>query len=667
MTTAEPTISKRRVEIADMLRYQIVDDPQPDPAGDRVAYTVVTIEGPELLYHSAVWIAPTTGGEPRRITWSANGESRPRWSPDGRMIAVLSGVSAGGLRLIDPDDGSSREIATIPGGVSDFAWSPDGRTLVVVGSGVETPARPPEQLRITALHYKGDTLGLQTGSVNHLWLVQSDGSAAPHQLTYGGAADSAPSWSPDGRSVAFTRTRPAAGVGAPFDDVWVVDAKSGAERNLTAGHGPCFRPVWSPDGRSLAWAGHEDPNDIWWARNFGIWMMDADGGEPRELTREFDRTCFQAVFREPFRGVPWPTARWTADGRRLVFVATIGGTCHLHAVPANGGPVEPLTAGAQVICGFEPSSRGIAYCAMTGVEPPELWWMPADGLEPRRLTSHNMALMSELAVVKPEPFRFASPAGDEIEGWTLAPPTFEADGPSKRPLVLIIHGGPHTAFGESYHHSLQCLASAGYVVAYVNPHGSQGYGQAFAFRVMGDWGGVDFDDVMAGVDHLLATRADVDAARLAAVGMSYGGYMTCWIAGHTERFAAIVSALPITDLISFFGTSDIGHSWLPFEMKGALPWENRDRYVRMSPLTYVERVTTPLLLIHHEEDLRCPIAQSEQFYTSLKVLGKEVEFLRIAEASHAIAPTSRAHADLIDDEATHDWLARHLRSSNGAS
>ncbi len=646
-----------RLKPADLREYHLLEEHVVSPDGKQVAYTVTTVEGDELRYRSAIWLADIASGTSRQITFGEKGDSVPRWRPDGAAIGFISDQGEGPqVHVLNIGSGETKTITAIPGGVAGFSWSPDGSELAVVASG-EITKTGPDSRRITDIHYKNDGLGLLTGAHLHLWIVDVDGDLPIRQLTAAIHDDMNPVWKPDGSTIAFNRSRPSEGGSAPFNDIMTIDLASGLENNLTQGRGPCFGPTYSPDGETIAFVGHTEPNDIWWGKNFTVWTVPADGGSVSHVIEGFKDIAARAVFGDPWRGIPWPAALWSADGTSLHFVATVGGNAHLYVVSADGTAApKALTSGRKVITDFSVGGETIVVGAMNSTEPTDLYVISGDGDQMTRLTDLNRDFIASKSLVEAELIDFASFDGQATQAWLQPPAGFDPSASETYPLVVSIHGGPHGAYGEAYHHSFQTFASHGYFVLYVNPRGSQGYGEEFAYQCIGDWGGGDYKDIMAALDHVIE-RGRVDTNRLYSWGASYGGFMTTWMAGQTDRFAAICSVIPVTDLISFHGTSDIGHYFAPFEM-GGQPWEVRDRYVTMSPITHAANVTSPILLVHHENDLRCPISQSEQYFVTLKAMGKEVEFLRIAEASHGIVPPARAHAEVIGLEAALDWFAR---------
>ena len=318
-----------------------------------------------------------------------------------------------------------------------------------------------------------------------------------------------------------------------------------------------------------------------------------------------------------------------------------------------------LIDGERVVTGFSLSADGgrIAFAATDPVTPAEVFVASGDGGGERPLTDMNRAWRDEVALGRPERFRFER-AGFSVDVWVMKPHGFRAD--VAWPALLNIHGGPHAQYGHGFFDEVQVYAGAGYGVIYVNPRGSQGYGEAFTRAVIGDWGGGDFADVMAGLDHALARHAWIDAARLGVMGGSYGGFLTSWIVGHDHRFKAACSERAVNDQYGMFGNSDIGHLFNVLELGGVTPWENMAEYLARSPVTYAKDVTTPLLILHSEDDLRCPIEQAEQLFVALKTLGKDVMFVRFPDENHELSRSGKPRHRLERFRFILDWFSRHL-------
>ncbi len=450
--------SGRPITPRDLLRYRLLEDQALSPDADQVAYTLATIESDDHRYQSAIWLIPTAGGEPRRLTHGDKGDSSPRWRPDGNALAFRSDRgNESQVYVLDLAGGEPHAVTSLGAGISDFAWSPNGRALVVVSPGDEKPDPKPATRRVTRLHYKGDGVGLLPDLHSHLWLIDLTGGDPPRQLTNTDEDDSNPAWSPDGTRIAFNRTRPSAGGSAPFSDIWVLDVASGEERNLTDGRGPCFGPRWSPDGATLAFAGHTDPGDIWFGKDYGIWTIPAFGGDAKEVTAGFAFTAARAVFGDPWRGMPWPSAHWNAAGTELYFLATVGGTVHLHAVPARGGEVRQLTDGRAVITDLSVAGDGIVYGRMSSTEPTDLWHLTKAGDDPERLTNLNGGPLQGLTIVEAELIRFDSHDGTPIEGWLIPPAGLRSQRTASIPAGPLIHGGPTAPTARRINHAFQTL------------------------------------------------------------------------------------------------------------------------------------------------------------------------------------------------------------------
>ena len=665
----------RAIVPEDLFRFTFITDVQLSPDGELVAYVARSVDRERDRYRSAIWIVPSAGGAPRQLTRGDNEDLLPRWSPDGRHLAFVTDrgdIPPGkeraprnlwivdlALRAEGPLPlGNERQRTRFDNDVKDASWSPDGRRIVIVAR----PNRPEGATEPTVrvyerLRYKSDEEGLLDLRRRHLWLLDAtDGE--PAQVTDGDWDDLEPSWSPKGDRIAFISNRSDDRDRNTIRDVYVLDVAGGTPRRLTGSDGPQEHPAFSPDGAAVAYFGHRDPRASN-AVNHHVWIVPAAGGTPRALD-EWDRTVGSVVITDMRGLVALPNPAWTADGARIYFVGSDSGTANVYAATTTGGPPQPVTRGEHqiVTASFDRERRRFAALVATATEPGDVYVGDAASGELRRLTRVNDAVLRDAYVARPERIRFQGADGLEIEGWMLKPERF--DRRERYPLILQIHGGPHTAYGHSFFHEFQVLAGKGYVVLYTNPRGSQSYGERFAHACVGDWGGKDYEDLMAAVDHVTALGY-VDPSRLGVTGGSYGGFMTNWIIGHTDRFAAAVSARSISNNMSSFGTSDIGWHFWDYEMGDADPYADPARYLRFSPLSYVRNVRTPLLILHAENDHRCPIEQAEQFFAALQYLRRPARMIRYAKDSHELTrggkPSHRAHhmASLVE------WFDAHLQ------
>ena len=461
--------------------------------------------------------------------------------------------------------------------------------------------------------------------------------------------DSDPVWSPDGRLIAFTSARHEDRDHDDVSDIWLVEAGGGSPRRVTDSSGPAGLASFAPDGRTLAYLGRRQPNDF--GANVRVFTISVDGGPPACLTSSLDRSC------APLAVPPL----WSADGLTVAFAAEDQGALSLYRVSRSGQtPPQRVIGGERVITGFSGSLDGsLAFAATDPVTPAEVFVARADGAVERQLTDLNRSWRQEVALARPERFRFAR-AGFEVDAWVMKPPGLAPGG--KRPALLNIHGGPHAQYGHGFFDEFQVYAGAGYVVVYLNPRGSQGYGEAFTRAVIRNWGGGDYADVMAGLDEALARYDVIDADRLGVMGGSYGGFLTSWIVGHTDRFKAACSERAVNDQWGMFGTSDIGHVFNQVEL-GVAPWEDAGEYLDRSPVSYAKDVTTPLLIIHSEDDLRCPMGQAEQLYVALKKLRKDVVFVRFPDENHELSRSGKPRHRLARFQFILDWFAKHLKQA----
>ncbi|MDP9245532.1 MAG: S9 family peptidase [Chloroflexota bacterium] len=632
------------------------------PAGDRVVYAVRRMDVEADRYRAALYVSRVDGSDVARWTDGAADDATPRWSPDGTVIAFVSDrgeVPDGKKRapknvfLIDGPGAEPRQIARFADDCGDLSWLPNGSSVIVTLKDAAVPQPESAPKVYDRLRYKFDDAGMSDLRRRHLWVAPLDG--APRKLTDGDWDDSQPAASPDGTQIAFTSNRSTDRDRNTVSDIWIVPVAGGAAARVTTERGQFSNASWSPDGSSITCLGTADAVGAG-ARNTRVWRFARNGDAGHDLLGDWDRTTGSRVMSDVRGETPALPPVWTSDGR-ILFIGSDQGTANLYSCHADGGDVRAETLGGHqlVSATLDRDARCFAGVLATATSPGEVvTGQPGQGL--RAITNLNAELLSARYIAEPELVRFSGADGWAIEGWLLRPRGFDAS--KQWPLVLEIHGGPHGAYGHSFFHEFQVLAGRGYAVLYTNPRGSHAYGDTFVRACVGDWGGKDYQDLMAGVDQVLGLGW-VDPKRLYVTGGSYGGFMTNWIVGHTDRFKAAATQRSISNNVSAFGTSDIGWHFWQFEMGDATPWRDAHKLVERSPLTYVEDVRTPLLILHAEKDFRCPIEQAEQLFVALKVLGKEAVFVRFQDDSHELTRGGKPKNRIDHARRIADWFDAH--------
>jgi dipeptidyl aminopeptidase/acylaminoacyl peptidase len=670
------------------------------PDASRTAYVVSETAPGKDGYRLSIWLVPADGSAPgRRLTLGARRDTSPRWSPDGTTLAFLSdrsGVLSAGGASDRPDDrdvslekrgttqvwllpmagGEASQLTRLPDDVGELSWSPDGRQLCVVSAAttVDLPRRrrdpgqaPARDFHlIDRLQYQLNGVGFTYQKPPNLWVVDvADGSA--RRLTSGTSRDVQPTWSPDGTRIAFVSDRHPAPDLTWRADVYLVDAAGGTVTRVTGGRGDRTfgQPTWSVDGSLIATIGHRFPAGNASANSLWLFAPEAEQAG-RDLTSASGREI-GAGLNSDLAGIADPGLTWSADGTWLVFAAPIDGSYQLWRARCADGRVDQLTSGEHAVTRPHGVAQGAGVRLATLVGDGTTPWDVAviDVAAPttrerrpsdlHRITDLMADAWADVLTVAPVS-RWHEVDGRRIQGWFLeAPPT---DG-RPAPVVVEIHGGPATLYGWSLMWEWQCLVAAGISVYACNPRGSQGYGEDFCYANFGDWGDGPMRDVMAGVDSLIADGL-VDAGRLGVTGGSYGGYLTAWMIGHTDRFEAAVSCRGVYDLTSEMLSGDLGGPLFGKFEYGVNPWQDPELYRRHSPITYALDIRTPLLIQHAEHDLRCPITQAEELFTVLRSHRRPVRLMRVPDESHELTRSGAPYRRVENIERIQDWFVHYL-------
>jgi dipeptidyl aminopeptidase/acylaminoacyl peptidase len=645
-------MTKRPITAEDLCKFKFVGDPQVSPNQDKVAYVLTHVDQEKDGYYSYIYVTDLKG-EGRQFTSHYSKDSlvkdtSPEWSPDGKKIAFRSNrTGKNQVWLLHTDGGEAIQLTDVKQGIGDFTWSPDGSQLALTINGeLKLTTNKEEEKKeeksdvkvITRLRYKGDGVGIYNDDRKHVYLFDVD-TKAYTKITEGDHDFSQPRFSTDGKNLFYVGTKSEDKEWGYLPAIWKYDFTSKEETLFYQGNGYLHSPALSPDGKWLAAIGHTRGERS--QGNANVLLFSLESSELTNLTESFDYTVGNLVGVDARYDTAEARLIWDSTNTSIYFNATIGGDCQLFKVNLEGEVSTALSPSVASVTSFDIASDDQAVLVLeTPHSVADLVVQDLNNVDNvTALTAWNQELYNEVHISTPENFHYKSTDGWDVEGWMLKPFGYEEG--KKYPMILQIHGGPATAYGNGLHHEMQLMASKGYVVLYTNPRGSQGYGHDFVNAVIGDYGGMDYEDIMAGVDYALANFNYIDTDQLFVTGGSYGGYMTNVIITRTDRFKAAVTQRSICNWHSFYGTSDIGFFFTEWQHGHADLWDDAVKLLELSPLHYARNVKTPTLILHSEQDLRCPMEQAEQWYIALKRLGVETKLVRFPDENHDLSRSGK--------------------------
>jgi len=668
-----PASKKRLITAEDLYDLQLLSSILISPDGKHVIYCLGRVDKKTKEKFGNLWIVPTAGGESSQFTYGDQSDSSPRWSPDGSSIAFLSNRAnkekPAQIFIIPFHGGEARKLTDIEGEIDLVEWSPDGHKLLCTVRKLDAEVLEREKdeqkkkLGVVARHYdrvfyKLDGYGYLPHERRHIWLVDAR-TGKGKQLTDSAIYDEYhPTFAPDGKSILFASNRSKDPDATPDrTDLYMMALDGSEPSKLKTPAGDKGFPSYSPDGKWIAYFGIEGEQE--WYKSTSLWVTSVDGTKAaKNLMEQYDLHVTADIITD-FGETETVPPVWSSDGKYIYFQAAYHGSTVLKRISVDGSELTNIIGegGALGEFSLDKAQARVAYYYGQMQDTPQIHTRELGSSTTRHLTHINQNIFDKLKLPKIEEVWYKGADGTDLQGWIMFPPNFSSS--KKYPSILEIHGGPWTQYGKFFMHEFNYLASNGYVVYFTNPRGGRGYGEVHSKAIWGAWGSADFDDLMA-FTNFVAKKPFIDTKRMGVTGGSYGGYMTLWVVGHTDRFKSAVTQRCVSNFVSMWGTSDFNWTF-QFPAQSGSPQEDMQKLWDMSPIKYLGDCKTPTLVIHSEHDHRCPIEQGEQAFVALKRAGVETEFVRFPNEPHGLSRGGRTDRRIVRLNHILRWMDKYLK------